>query len=404
MRKLDDLTGKRFGKLTVLFRSEDKVREDGKRFVMWHCKCDCGNEKDIYASSLRNGCAKSCGCLKSPDLTGKRFGMLTVEKKIEDYISPNGKHYTQWLCKCDCGNKKKALTNYLLSGRSNNCGCQTGIKIANGNTENLIGKRFGRLTVIRRQGYKEYKDKRRVNWICQCDCGNVTEATTQDLKGGNKRSCGCLKRMDIIGKKFGMLTVVKYLGMDEGGQSLWLCKCDCGNERICQRQYLVKSNNPSCGCINPLEKHGMSRSKIYHVWNGMKCRCSNENDKNYHNYGGRGIRVCDEWSNSTNGFDNFCSWAYENGYNENATKGECTIDRIDVNGNYEPSNCRWVTQKVQVNNERRNIRIEYKGKTLTAKQWSEELGLDYKTIRNRVKKGLPPEEILFKGKGGKRSV
>lgn len=385
----------RFGRLTVIERAKDKEYPSGAKLTAWKCRCDCGNETVVLASSLKSGNTKSCGCIRSEDLTGRRFGNLTVIEKAEPYILPNGNKCVQWLCQCDCGNLKKAFTGHLISGNTNNCGCKTGEKISEANTLDLTGHRFGKLTVIKRIGSREYKDRSRALWLCQCDCGNTTEATTQSLRSGNKNSCGCLGRSDILWKRFGTLTVVEYCGM-KGDQSLWRCICDCGNERICQLQYLRSSKNPSCGCINPLEKHGMSRSKIYHVWNSMKERCRNQNDKNYHHYGGRGISVCDEWIDPENGFNNFSEWMYSQGYDENKSGKEQSIDRIDVNGNYGPSNCRLSTQKEQVNNERRNLRITYKGKTLTAKQWSEELGIDYKTIRNRIKRGLSEEEILSK--------
>lgn len=396
MRKLDDLTGKRFGKLMVVERAEDKISKNGKRSVMWKCTCDCGKETIVHASALRNGSSKSCGCLRSPNLIGKRFGMLVVESQTEDYVTPKGNHHTQWLCKCDCGNYKKAIVNKLLSGSVTHCGCQTGKNISEANTENLIGQRFGKLVVIKRTGYRNNKDKRRRLWLCKCDCGNEIEVTGISLKSGKRKSCGCLNRLDIIGKKIGLLTVVEYLRMDKEGQSLWRCKCDCGNERICQRQYLQKSDTPSCGCINPLEKHGLSNSKIYHIWSAMKQRCYNKNEKNFHNYGGRGIKVCDEWLDKENGFRNFAKWMYSVGYDESKVGRNQSIDRIDVNGNYCPENCRLATQKEQANNQRRNIKITYKGEIMTAKQWSEKLGIDYKTIRVKIKNGIPVEEVFSK--------
>lgn len=390
MAKAEDLTGKRFGRLTVISRAEN--RKDGK--ARWKCLCDCGKETIVYAYSLKRGNTKSCGCIRSEDLTGKRFGHLTVIGKAEPYITPKGVECIQWLCRCDCGNERKVVSNHLLSGRTDNCGCKTGERISESNIIDLTGQRFGKLTVLKRIENKKYKDRERIQWLCKCDCGNTTKATTPSLRSGNKSSCGCLGRSDIIGKRFGKLTVVEYCGM-KGDQSLWKCLCDCGNERICQIQYLRTSKNHSCGCVNPLEKHGMSRSKIYHVWNGMKERCGNPNDKNYHNYGGRGITVCDEWLGE-HGFENFYKWAVEAGYDESKSRAEQSIDRINVNGNYEPNNCRWATQKEQANNERRNIRITYKGKTQTAKQWSEELGINYRTMRSRIKSGLSTEDILSK--------
>ena len=322
--------------------------------------------------------------------------MLTVLHKIENHITPSGISRVQWLCKCDCGNLKKCFTYPLTSGITKDCGCQKGKYISDSLSRNLIGRRYGKLVVVGEAGYKENGTKKQKLWLCKCDCGNEIVATTVALNGGHKRSCGCLRRSDIIGKKFGMLTVLEYCGRDKNHESLWRCRCDCGNERICQLQYLKKSKMPTCGCINPLEKHGKSHSRIYFLWKGMKARCYNKNEKAYKHYGGRGIKVCDEWLDKESGFENFQKWIYSVGYDDSKLGREQSVDRIDVNGNYEPSNCRLATQKEQLNNQRRNINIEYMGKVMTAKQWSEELGIDYKTIKNRIKRGLPAERILSK--------
>lgn len=125
-----------------------------------------------------------------------------------------------------------------------------------------------------------------------------------------------------------------------------------------------------------MAKHHMSNTKIYHVWQSMKHRCYLKSDTNYYKYGARGITVCDEWWNS---FEAFYNWAIENGYEEGLS-----IDRIDNNGNYEPSNCRWVTRRVQANNTRRNKLITYAGKTQSLPNWCRELNLNYKTVRTRI--------------------
>lgn len=131
-----------------------------------------------------------------------------------------------------------------------------------------------------------------------------------------------------------------------------------------------------------------SKSKIYYVHNTMNQRCYNQNNAQYKNYGARGISVCDEWKGS-NGFEAFYQWSLKNGYKEGLS-----IDRIDVNGNYEPNNCRWITQKEQMNNTRINVYIQYKGETHTMKEWAEILGIPYKRLWKRFHNGWSVEKAL----------
>jgi hypothetical protein len=130
----------------------------------------------------------------------------------------------------------------------------------------------------------------------------------------------------------------------------------------------------------------MSDSRIYREWSGMKARCHCSNDKKYKHYGGRGISVCDEWKES---FEVFMKWSLENGYTDNLT-----LDRINVNGNYEPGNCRWITHKEQMNNTRSNRFIEFNGTTMTLSQWSKKTGIGVSTIHARLKSGCSVEDAL----------
>lgn len=163
-----------------------------------------------------------------------------------------------------------------------------------------------------------------------------------------------MKAIDLTGQKYGKLTVVKRLKSKPypcgGSSTVYLCKCECGNEITALAGNLKRGHTTSCGCVQSEArkkvhtKHGASNHRLYNTWTNMKQRCYNPNSRDYKNYGERGISICEEWKND---FQAFYSWAMANGYKDNLT-----IDRIDVNGNYEPSNCRWVTMLVQRHNRR----------------------------------------------------
>jgi hypothetical protein len=164
-------------------------------------------------------------------------------------------------------------------------------------------------------------------------------------------------RKDLTGKKFGRLTVLKYHATISR-RAMWECECECGKRSIVRGGHLIAGATKSCGCLGKENaskakiKHGDTigeHSRLYGVWQNMKNRCNNTNLKGYKDYGGRGITVCDEWLNS---YSSFKEWAVANGYDDSAPRGKCTIDRIDNDGNYEPSNCRFVDSFVQVSNQR----------------------------------------------------
>jgi len=159
--------------------------------------------------------------------------------------------------------------------------------------------------------------------------------------------------IDISGNRYGNLTAVS-IDHRHGGRAIWLCVCDCGNKTTVSISNLRNGHTQSCGCLvqkklNEANRiHGEAGSRLYRVWKAMRQRCYLQSGKYYSDYGGRGIRVCCEW----NDYETFRQWAYSSGYDPDAQRGKCTLDRIDVDGNYEPSNCRWVDMKVQANNRR----------------------------------------------------
>lgn len=197
-----------------------------------------------------------------------------------------------------------------------------------------------------------------------------------------------MKHKEMIGLKFGNLVVLQKLDSDIHRKVHWLCRCDCGNEISVSGESLRKGHTQSCGCLQKVltserfKTHGLSSTRLYKVWQNMKRRCNNPNYRQYSNYGGRGIKVCDEWQE----FLPFYEWAMSHGYDENAPKGECTLDRIDVNKGYSPDNCRFANKITQNNNKRTNHFISFNGETHTMKEWSEKTGISYCALESRINK------------------
>lgn len=195
----------------------------------------------------------------------------------------------------------------------------------------------------------------------------------------------------MVGKKIHRLTVLNLCDYRLGGQAVWHCKCDCGNEIDVRGACLRNGHTKSCGCLQKetggrKPTHNGYKTRLYSIWVGMIKRCYTPSSGNYRLYGKRGISVCDEWRNS---FISFRDWALANGY-----KDCLTIDRIDGNKNYEPSNCRWATQKEQSNNISTNHYLEANGKRMTVCQWAEYLGVNHKTLETRIHRGWSDERVV----------
>lgn len=257
------------------------------------------------------------------DLTGQTFGNLTVVSRASNV---NGKR-TMWNCVCSCGNQKIVCATHLRSGKTRSCGCATKELISKKNLDDLTGKTFDRLTVIARDDdYIQKNGRHRVRWLCQCSCGATLSVASDSLKHGVTRSCGCYHT-------------------DQA------------------RLYSTT--------------HGLSDTRLYGIYHKMKDRCYKQTCPAYPNYGGRGVRICDEWLNS---FEMFYKWSIENGY-----ESHLTIDRINVDGDYEPTNCRWTDAKTQSLNRRSNVYVEFEGKRMTVSECAEILNISHSSVKRRFK-------------------
>ena len=190
------------------------------------------------------------------------------------------------------------------------------------------------------------------------------------------------KLIDITGKRYNHLVVVKRLENAKGGIAMWECLCDCGNTTQVRGANLKSGAVKSCGCLrretNPSLRHNMSHTRLYREWASIKQRCYTPSVRGYENYGGRGIKMCAEWKES---FELFMDWALKNGYSDNLT-----IERVDVNGDYCPENCKWIPWEEQQKNRRFCRFIEYNGETKNLTEWCETLHLPYKMVHNRIHK------------------
>jgi hypothetical protein len=206
------------------------------------------------------------------------------------------------------------------------------------------------------------------------------------------------KFQDLTGQRFGRLLVVKRAKNNKHGNAMWLCLCDCGNKTIVCGCNLRAGTTQSCGCLHTelsqkrFTTHGLSKTRLYNIWSKMLERCYNKKNSSFYLYGARGIEICEEWKND---FKTFYDWAMLNGYSD-----ELSIDRINVNGNYEPSNCRWASDKEQANNRRTNCLVTHNGKTQTLTQWCEEIGINVRSVYKRLELGWDIEKALFYKKEG----
>lgn len=225
----------------------------------------------------------------------------------------------------------------------------------------ITNKKFGKLTAIKIVSRK----KGQAEWLCKCDCGNEKVVRETNLTSGNTKSCGCIreniiksKTIDMTGKRFGYLTVISKHHSDNG--IYWLCKCDCGNECIVRGRNLRSGHTKTCGCNNGKTKQERNLLyHFYHVWWNVVQRCTNKKAISYYNYGGRGVKISSEWLD----YQTFKKDMLD-GY-----KIGLQIDRIDNNKGYEKNNCRWVTPKENARNKRNNTWVTINGVRKIASDW-----------------------------------
>lgn len=257
-----DLTGMVFGRLTVLEQVEDYISPQGAHRAMWLCQCECGKTTIVSGNALKRHLTKSCGCLRDElklfmpieNISGQKFGRLTViEKALEG---------DKWKCECECGTVKDISQASLLSGLTQSCGCLQRERASKSSFIDLVGQKFGRLTVLY---LSENKTKSRGRkWVCQCECGTIKEVAQQALISGTVVSCGCYNReqvskrglKDLTGQAFGRWKVISraeppiYIKNNSG--VWWLCECTCEKHtrKIIKSQSLISGKSKSCGCLH----------------------------------------------------------------------------------------------------------------------------------------------------------
>ena len=203
--------------------------------------------------------------------------------------------------------------------------------------DDMIGRKFGRLTVLGKSKSKKYC------YRCLCECGNITNPRKNRLLSGETQSCGCIRILDLTGSHFGRLVVIDMAGKENNKHYSWNCRCICGNLTIVRGSHLIAGKIKSCGCYRDelRIKHNMCNTPTYNSWDCMIQRCLNPNNTNYDNYGGKGVSICERWFN----FKHFLEDMGERPLGK-------SIDRINPQGNYELSNCRWATDFQQNQNQR----------------------------------------------------
>lgn len=264
-----------------------------------------------------------------------------------------------------------------------------------------IGKKYGKLTIAKL--HHNGKERRA---YCMCECGRAKDVRLGHLTGGATKSCGCANRRHSVepGKRYGRVVVQSLDYKTIKGHLKVPVICDCGTEKMIGVAELATGATKSCGClivdklVAMSTKHGGEKSALYSVWHTMKNRCLNPSTDAYPNYGGRGITICAEWIDD---FTAFRSWAESSGYRRGLQ-----IDRVDVNGMYEPLNCRWVTSQVNGNNRRNNVHLTAFGETKTMAEWGRDprCAVTIGTLKQRITKSSWPHLEAITAPSNRRST
>lgn len=244
MSKSSDLAGGRFGRLVAL--EPTAGRKNG--YILWRCRCDCGGEALVSSRALKNGWTTDCGCVpkkrKRKDLTGQRFGKLTVLEEV-----PGTGGQVCWKCRCDCGTEVVTTSGQLLAGYKKSCGC-----LSRPPLKDWVGRRFGQLEVVAYTG--RWDGRHYWHCRCHCGCGRELDVCQSSLQSGHTRGCGSrdwnMPRA-IVGKRFGHLLVTGYAGK-KNGSHFWRCRCSCGRETVVSQSNLKSGHTRSCGCQVKLEQ------------------------------------------------------------------------------------------------------------------------------------------------------
>lgn len=270
-RTFEDLSDRRFGLLKVLYRADDYMTKSGKSYIMWHCKCECGNEIDVRGTNLKNNHTTSCGCTRKvsmisknlEDLTDQTFGYWKVLYRAESVVEPSGRKATMWHCRCKCGTERDIRAGSLKGKLTYSCGCYKHEVLSV--KRDLSDQYFGRWYVIGPAKDKVSPTNGRAYkmWHCRCECGTERDVTEQSLISNKSVSCGCYRKErckesvtfeDLSNRKFGYWKVIKraedrfYPG---GGRAqMWECQCKCGSIHIVAGNMLKSGISQSCGCLN----------------------------------------------------------------------------------------------------------------------------------------------------------
>ena len=410
---MKDLTGERFGRLVVVNKVEGIGR---KKDTHWECICDCGGTKVTTTSALVKGRTQSCGCLwmearkaRADDLAGQRFGRLVVIERDES------KCRTAWLCHCDCGSEVATTSLSLKSGNTFSCGCYQRDRAAEAKTKHGLcyTRRYGiwegmiqRCENPNSDSYERYGGR----GICICKewrenfMSFYTWAGDNGYEGylsidridndGNYEPFNCRWVTTKEQNRNTRSNVYAEINGETKTLSEWSESTGVGIGAISGRFKRGVRGDALLAPANKNNSKKTDRERLYSIFYGIKARChGNPNSRSYKDYGGRGISVCEEWLND---FNIFYRWALDNGYKENLT-----LDRIDINGNYCPENCRWATMQEQSMNRRNTVYLTYKGETMVLSEWARRLGVHGHTIRQRMAKGMPEDKIFYNGNLGK---